>query len=223
MVMELATKTVQDVLIDVKRTFGDEASIQVSDNDILRWINQAQREILVQNRILRATGTTDVVAGQSEYLLNGLEIIAIQSIHYKGRRLEPKSFQEAEEYIISGDPGTTQTGDPALWYEWGGIINLYPVPAESIVAGLKVYYIKEPPQVNDPGDLLSVPNSYYENVLQFVLAKAYELDEDNENANFKLGQFNQRLSDLAEQENQPSQYSYPRITVLPEDDWYGYG
>lgn len=222
MVMGLATKTVQDVFTDVKRTFGDEASIQITDADIIRWINAAQREILVQNRILRTTGTTDVVANQSEYLLQGLDIVAIQSIHFNGRRLEPKSFQEAEEYIVTGDPTTTQTGDPALWYEWGGVINLYPVPDKDSAAGLKIYYIKEPPKITDPGDILAVPNSYYENVLQFVMAKAYELDEDNENANFKLGQFTQRLGDLAEQENQPSQYTYPRITVLPEDDWYGY-
>jgi hypothetical protein len=151
-----------------------------------------------------------------------LNIIAIQSIHWNGRKLEAKSFQEAEEYIVSGDPNTTQTGDPALWYEWGGVINLYPVPDTSATDGLKVYYIKEPDPIVDVNSALSVPDSYYENVLQFVMAKAYELDEDNENSNFKLGQFKQRLDDLAEQESQPSQYTYPRITVLPEDDWYGY-
>src|SRR4030095_889725 len=222
MVLGLATKTVQDVLTDVKRTFGDEASIQVTDTDIIRWTNAAQREILVTNRILRATGTSSIIANQSEYTLDGLEVVAIQSIHFKGFKLEGKSFQEAEEYIISGDPNTTQTGDPLLWYEWGGVINLYPVPNADAPDGLKVYYIKEPPVISSTNDVLSVPNSYYENVLQFVMAKAYELDEDNENANFKLGQFTKRLDDLAEQENHPSQYTYPRITVLPEDDWYGY-
>ena len=222
MVMGLATKTVQDVITDVKRTFGDEAAIQITDTDIIRWTNAAQREILIQNRILRATGTTDIVANQSEYTLSGLDVVAIQSIHYDGRRIDPMSFQEAEEYINSGDPKKTQSSASMIWYEWGGVINLYPVPDTDIPAGLTIYYIKEPPAVTDVGDVLSVPNSYYENVVQFVMSKAYELDEDTENSNFKLGQFKERLDMLAEQESQPSQYTYPRITVMPEDDWYGY-
>ena len=41
-----ATKTVSDIATDVKRTFGDEAGVQVNDTDIARWINSAQIEIV---------------------------------------------------------------------------------------------------------------------------------------------------------------------------------
>lgn len=213
------SKTVQDVLTEVKRTFGDESAVQITDDDILRWINAAQREILINNRILKATGTTDVTGGVSEYDFSTLKVVSIQSIQFKGRKLEYKSFQEAEEYVTSEDPLNTLEGDPILWYEWGGMIHLYPVPADDEVGALKVYYIKEPDKITSVSATLAVPDSYYENIIQFVMAKAYELDEDNENSNYKLGQFNERLGTLSEQDSMPNQSTYPRITILDEDAW----
>lgn len=217
--LSTTSRTVQDVMTEVKRTFGDEAAVQVTDDDILRWVNSAQREILVQNRILKAIGSTDITAGVAQYDLSGLNVVSIQSIHYLNRKLEFKTFQEAEEYIVSADPDSTSTGDPVLWYEWAGQISLYPVPSSDAVAGLKVFYIKEPDALTTSTDRLSVPDAYYENIVQYCMAKAYELDEDNENSNFKLGQFNERLNLLAEQDNQPSQNTYPRITIYEEDMW----
>ena len=213
------SKTVSDVKKDVERTFGDEADIQISESDIIRWINAAQREILINNRIIKSTGSTDITSGVSEYSLSSLDIVSIQSIHYKGRKLRYRSFNEAEEYIQSCDPLKTNSGDPALWYEWGGVVNLYPVPNESISSGLVVYYIREPHKVSDSSDKLTVPDSYYENVLQFVMSKAYELDEDMENHNMKLTEFRERIGILAEQDADNSQDFYPRITVLQDDSW----
>src|SRR3954468_20524112 len=62
--------TVGDVFDRVKRTFGDESSAQVTEDDILRWINDAQREAIMQNEGLNLTlGYLDLVAGQAEYNL----------------------------------------------------------------------------------------------------------------------------------------------------------
>lgn len=215
--LSTTTHTVNDVLTDVKRTFGDESAVQVSDADIMRWINSGQREILITNRVLKAIGTADIVGGQSAYPLAALNVIAIQSIRYNGKKLEFRSFQDAEEYITASDPQNTLQGDPILWYEWAGVINLYPVPSNDLPGGLTVYYIREPTPVTSANDALSVPDSYYENVLQYVLSKAYELDEDSENSQFKLGQFQQRLDTLSEQDSNSNQDVYPTITIREED------
>jgi hypothetical protein len=214
--LNTTTKLVQDVFSDVRRTFGDEASVQITDDDLLRWINTAQREILISNQILKTISVADVVAGQSEYSLDTLNIVSIQSIHFNGTKLEWHSFQDAEEYIMSMDPSKTTIADPTIWYEWGGIINLYPIPQTSATGALKIYYIKEPDVVVANSKLI-VPDAYYENVLQFCLSKAYELDEDPQNSQFKLGQFTERLNVLSEQENHPEIDTYPRISVLMED------
>jgi hypothetical protein len=214
--LNTTTKTVQNVFSDIRRTFGDESSVQITDEDMLRWINTAQREILISNKILKTVGTTDVLGNVSEYSLAGLNIVSIQSIHFMGQKLEWRSFQDAEEYIMSADPGKTAIANPTMWYEWGGIINLYPVPQDDLAAGLKIYYIKEPDAATVDSTLI-VPDAYYETVLQFCLSKAYELDEDPTNSQFKLTQYTERLNVLAEQENTPEIDTYQRITVLSED------
>ena len=214
------TKTLNDVIEEIRRTFGDESSIQVTDNDIIRWTNAAQREILINNRILRATGTTVSVADQAAYNITDLKIVAIQSIHYKNNKVEYRSFQEAEEFILQTDPDRTSRGTPEIWYEWGGTINFYPVPDSSDEV-ITVYYVKEPEPVSVDSPALSVPDSYYENVIQYVMSRAYELDEDMPNAQVKRGEFAERLTLLGEQEATPQQDFYPVITELAEDSWYG--
>lgn len=212
----LTTKTAQDIVRDVKRIFGDEANVQISDDDIVRWINGAQREILISNKILKTVGTTDTVANQGAYSLASLDIATIQSIHFKGLKLEWLSFQDAEEYVMASDPSKTLTADPFMWYEWGGVINLYPIPQYGEVGALTIYYIKDPREITI-NDTLTVPDRYYRSVLQYCLSQAYELDEDPENSNFKLSQFNERLDILSEEQNTPETDTYPRITVLAED------
>lgn len=215
--LHTASKTVQNVATDVRRTFGDEASIQVTDADIIRWTNSAQQEINLANKILRAAATADVLSGQSAYTLDPLKIVSIVSIHYNGIKLEARTFQDAEEYVMANDPQKLNQSDPTLWYEWAGIINLYPVPASDALQSLIIYYITEPPVLAALSDPLVVPDTYYENVLQFVMAKAYEMDEDSPQANYKLGQFAARMTELADQEYSNQQATYPRITILEAD------
>lgn len=210
------TKTAQDVLRDVKRIFGDEANVQISDDDIMRWINAAQREILISNKILKTIGVTDTFSGQAEYTLSSLDIATIQSIHFKGTKLEWRSFQDAEEYIMSTDPLKQASADPAMWYEWAGVVNLYPVPQNNDTGSLKIYYIRDPRDIT-ASDTLTVPDRYYRSVVQYCLAQAYELDEDPENSQFKLGQFEERLNVLSQEQNTPEIDTYPRITILADD------
>ena len=211
------SKTAWDVKKDVTRTFGDEADIQISESDIFRWINTAQREILINNRVIKSIGRTDATAGVSEYDLSSLEIISIQSIRFKNRKLVYRSFNEAEEHILKHEHLDAHNGDPTLWFEWAGIVNIWPVPQETIEDGLVVYYVKEPQRISSTSDRLSLPDSYYETILQFVMSKAYELDEDMPNHNFKLNEFKERIGILAEQDADNSQDFYPRITIREED------
>lgn len=213
-------KTIADVAIDVKRTFGDEAGIQINDTDIIRWVGEAEREILITNPILKAVATTYVTAGVSEYDITDIEMFSIQSIRFNGVKLEYRSFQEAEEYIMSEDPKGEASGDPQMWYEWGGTIILYPSPSSDSPDALKIYYVREPPAFNDVTNTLHVPNKYYPNIVQYVLAKAYEMDEDQSSSQLKMNQFNARLGTLSEAENSNNGMdTYPRITIREEDAW----
>jgi hypothetical protein len=210
------TKTAASVIAAVKRQFGDEAGVQVTDTDIIRWINDAQREILTANRVFKAKALTNIVAGTYEYTFPTEPIIDVQSIWVNGKRIEFKPFQEYEEYVVSADPTRATTGTPAIWTEWAGSFIFWPTPDVSVSNGITIYYTKGPTDVVNPGDTLSVPDLYLNRIIEYCMGQAYELDEDYQASQYKLSQFTEGLG-TQDDTMMPSQTFYPRITVLDED------
>ena len=148
---EIYTKTGTNVADVVKRQFGDPDGRQITDADILRWINTAQQEIVSQNPILKETIVTGVVAGQDVYEYPSQEVQYIEALHYNGVPLEPYTFQEAQNYILQRKVETTMdNARPVIWYERNGEVWLYPKPDKTIADVLKMFYIKR------PADLLSL-------------------------------------------------------------------
>src|SRR5215212_5975441 len=96
---------VSDIKTRIKRTFGDESGVQVTDEDIVRWINDAQRAIVTQNEsLLEVTALASLVAGTQEYTLPA-DILILKAIHIKPSgytsyiSLKGYSFAEFNEYM----------------------------------------------------------------------------------------------------------------------------
>jgi hypothetical protein len=65
------------------------------------------------------------------------------------------------------------------WYLWANQIYLWPIPSDA--DGTKIItvnYSSMPTNVSSPADILGLPDRYYDRIVEFVMAKAYELDED---------------------------------------------
>lgn len=209
------THTVNDVVEYVKRQFGDEAAIQITSGDIIRWINSAQDEIFRISEPLKTSATTDLVAGQSQYAFPD-NVMRIQSIYINGKPIPQRGVQEAEEYALNDDPTQTQQATPLFWWEWAGTLNFYPTPDTDGSASIKFNYIKAPTKVTGTTDDLSVPDAYYNRVLEYVMGQAYELDDNLEAASVKGNQFNQNLKSY-EGTDDTADNVYPTITILEED------
>lgn len=211
---------IADVAEYVKRTFGDEAAVQISDADILRWANAAQRELATRNDVLRGTATADLMQGVWEYDLSSIPIFKIHSLYVNNRPINNTSFQHAEEYILSNDPDRKATGLPTMWYKWGNTIGFWPRPDKTIAEGIKIYYVAQPAPVEEITGVLELPDEYFNRVVEYVLSQAYELDENAEVSDIKLRQFSEGLSRMAGNHDRPQNETYPTITVLEEDMWY---
>lgn len=216
---------VQDVINRVTRKFGDEAGVQITDADIVRWINDAQFQIAISNEgLLETTVTTDVFQGQAEYDAPA-DMSVLRSLAFKGFRVKYMSFAEFNEYIDGFDAppgiGPYGPGIPEIFMVWNNKITLFPKPDRDIVGGLKVYYVKQPTQVTLPADVLTVPVQYHLAVVDYVLQQAYELDEDLEKSNYSKAKFDETMRTLNDRNKWTSQEYYPRITTLPEDENYG--
>lgn len=203
------TKTAGDVATYVKRQFGDESGVQITDTDIWRWINSAQLEIIAKNAVIKALAKTDVVAGQADYDLSTLSIHQIESIHWNERMLVNVPFSEVERYLNSDTDDAS--GSPTVWWEWAGVITLYPKPQEDLTEGLRVYYSKMPLNVAIATDPLSVADKYFEAICSWVLSKAYELDEEFDQAANQRTFFSDRLAEQNGEEREAAHMTYPVI------------
>lgn len=207
------TKTVQDVIDNVTRVFGDEAGVQLSNNDIIRWINEAQREINRQNAVLQQTATTTLNAGQADYSLASITppIYEINSLLINGRRIGNISVSQAEESISLADPESEETGAPQFWYEWANTITFWPVP--STAGTIKIRYTAIPTDIASDNDTLTIPDEYFMDIINYVLKMAYEMDENPEMMQAKSVEFNQSLAERGEQFRNAEHMTYPKITV----------
>jgi hypothetical protein len=207
-----------DVSIRVKSQFGDTSGAQVSDDSILRWINDAQREIVNSNLLLRAVKYTDIVIGQHDYTFPTDKVLAIEALYIDGTPLEAVTVQQAREFQMTRDPNFERQQDiPTIWYERAGVITVYPKPAKTITNGLKIEFLKTPSELTAMTDTLAVPDRYFNEVVNFVLAQAMEMDENFSAATYKFSQFREGLNRLAYRDNMNQTDLYYQVVPDPED------
>ena len=173
MVAAAGTRLVSEVITNVQRQFGDESGVQILNTDIIRAINQAQMQLVATNTFKKATYVTPVTAGVSTYQLPP-DIIRIEAVKLGNYLLQKVNFADAMNTI----DGSTIGGSSYWYWEFGGVINVYPIPQTGTADSLTVFYAAVPKQVTTESDLLDVPDMYYETIIEFVLSKMYELDED---------------------------------------------
>lgn len=209
------TLTGTDVADRVRSQFGDVSGAQLADSAILRWINDGQREIVNSNPILRATKITNIVANQQDYTFPNDKVLAIEAIYVSGYPVKNVSPQAAREYIISIDPTALLNAErPEVWYERAGVITFYPVPNKSITNGLKMEYVKVPANITTFASILTIPDRYFNELVNYVISQALEMDENYDAASYKNRQFRDGLDRLNLKENLSQTDLYQ--SILPD-------
>lgn len=213
MTIRESTRRVSDIATSAKRQFGDESGVQMTDSDIVRWVNEAQQEIGTILKPIKARSTSTTVIGQADYTLPVESAVQIESIHVNDVKIEGITFPQAEEQIFSQGV-KKQVGMPYKWFEWGGTITLWPVPNSAVP--LSIYYTRAPAFVESLTDLLTIPDKHYDSVMAYVMAKAYEMDEDFDAAQQQRQIFANRTSDQNEEERVSQHMTYSTITFIDE-------
>ena len=210
--------TGDDVAFRVRSSFGDFSGAQLSDAAILSWINDGQQEIVNSNTLLRATKYADIVANQQDYSFPEDKVLAIEAVYVNGYPIENVSPQAAREYIIKLDPeGSLDSSKPEVWYERSGVISFYPVPNTSYANGLKLEYVKYPASLGQLSDDVSIPDRYFNELVNYVISNALEADENYDAASYKLRQFRDGLDRLNLKDNLSQIDLYQQILPDPDD------
>jgi hypothetical protein len=210
--------TGDDVAFRVRSSFGDFSGAQLSDAAILSWINDGQREIVNSNTLLRATKYANIVAKQQDYSFPEDKVLAIEAVYVNGYPIQNVSPQAAREYILKLDPELTYgSSRPEIWYERAGVITFYPVPNASSENGLKLEYVRYPANLSLLSSTLSIPDRYFNELVNYAISQALEADENYDAASYKLRQFRDGLDRLSLKDNVSQIDLYQSIMPDPDD------
>lgn len=206
---------VSDVATRVKRQFGDEAGLQISDADIIRWCNDAQQEVALQNRLLQTVANQNTAVGTQEYTLPA-DLLALRGVRYDKLRLTLLTMDDIDNVV---QDRTEDQATPQYYWTYGSSISLWPVPDE--IKSITVYYTATPTTLTIVGDALSLPTQYNNRVIEYCVAQAAELDDNLEHYQLKMSQFQSGIDStknaLEQVENEDI---YPSISYAPSE-YYG--
>jgi len=208
------TKTVGQIYDYVKRAFGDESGVQLTNDDIVRWINDAQNEIAEAAGVIPSVATIPITAGTYTYSLAGVTplINDVASLSLNGRRIGNINIAQAEESISLADPEFTETGAPQFWYTWAGDITLWPKPDKDYTMTIR-YFAKPTDVTTTVTDVLSVPDDCFTDVVNYVLMRAYEMDENPEMMAAKQAEFANSIAERGQSEMLGQTMTYEKGTV----------
>lgn len=207
----------------VQRIFGDESGVQITNEDVVRWLNDAQRNIVLENEnLLQTTAFTSGVAAQQEYTLPA-DLLILRGISYKSPsdvsyvKLMGLDRPKFDEYIGGWDGSAYAQGTPLCYFVWDNKIEVFPIPEVASANGFKIWYNRKPTDVVADVDIPSIPEIYHMTLVDMCLSSAYEMDEDWDSVSNKGQQINASVKLLRGREDWKVQETYPVITVRAED------
>lgn len=205
-----------DIKRRVKRQFGDEAGAQITDADITDWANDAQIDITRKTECLQEHVETDSVAADASYDVP-TDFLRLRLVEYNGKKLDRVELEERNQlnkYATNSSP----TGEPQIYYVWGRKIWLYPAPESSGTGVLDIFYVKHPAEMSGDSDIPEIPTQYHEDIVRYCLARAKELDEEDEKAESTMQDYEYRVLLSKDEEQNPESDSYPAVRALPGDE-----
>jgi hypothetical protein len=211
---------VSEIATRVKRQFGDEVGAQITDSDIIRWINDAQAEIAVNNNLLQVAANSNTVVGQSAYVITTIasNMLTLRGIRYNNVKLQGISPEEADQQVLI--PANLGNGTPQKFSIFAGTVTLYPAPDS--VLQLSVLFTRTPVQVAVVGDTPELPLAYHNRIVEYCIAQAAESDDDLSHHQLKMGQFKSGIDALKDNSSWTEQDFYPSITAGPADTYFDY-
>lgn len=214
---------VADIIKRVQRQFGDDVEAQITQEDIVRWINDACLEIVSNNATNQGTlaGQTDVVAGTAEYVLPS-DLYKIRGVRVNGKVVQATTYEQLvnTNQGAYSDTNSPVEGTPQWYWVQDYKINLYPQPNVSL-GTLDVMYIKRPDlmDVNLPTRQPDVPAEYHPRIVEYCIGQAMEADDNLQGYQIKMGEFDRNLTKLKQNSEQPeSEGVYSSITYV-QDAW----
>jgi hypothetical protein len=172
--------TVADLLVRVRNLLQDQDGVRWVDDELVRWVNDAQREIVLLKPDSYSTRAThSCVAGTLQSLpSDGLQILDVT------RNLDgtKRAIRLVSRYILDAENPTwhsaTESSDIRVFtFDERAPTSFYVFPPAQAAAQIEVLYSTAPPAVNIAGSL-SLNDIYVGAIVDYVCYRAFSKDAE---------------------------------------------
>lgn len=218
--LETYSYTGEQLAAQVEQKFGDSGNVQITRVMQLGWINNGQRAIVQQNEFLEKVATTNLLAGQAIYdmatLFASERMQVIIQITVNGKSIDIIPFPEYQALIANS--GAAPSAPPTVGTLFADKLTLWPTPDETLAGAIIIYFRAFPADLTAITDKLTVPDRFYNALVDYVFAQALELDENFQASQVKLGHFQASVQREYEREHATPGDFYSGMIMDPYDD-----
>lgn len=204
-----------EVIAEVQNLFGDKYEAVVKINpDLINYMNQGQVHIAKETECLQTSvqfSTTSIGADGS--FACPVDLVRIKSVIFNQYALKETTF----ENLVNSNAAMYPTGNPTLWYKWGSKFFLYPIPPATGTNDVTMFYQQNPVVLTFATYTtaqLDLPLHMHEDLVQYMLMRCKEQNEDYQAQNAISENLGARLATNKDLSQNPSD-AYPII----RDDW----
>lgn len=201
---------VSEITTRVRNIAGDTNVLQFTDAMVIDWINDGVRECALQNLLLQKSASQSTAVGVGNVALPA-DIMKMHSVSFNGSQLKGLTLQEFEQQFSDG---ADDQADPAVYYVWAAVLNLYPVP--SSVGSVRINYIRQPIVVANPADTPDLPVGYHARLVDYCLAQVAQQDGDANLYQVKMQEFVTGVQSLKDHPEYDYD-QYPSMAVADRD------
>jgi hypothetical protein len=191
--------------------FGDTNNIMISQQTFFDFINDGQLRICQETDCLTGTSTADA----STYpLALPSTWLKTKRVLYGTRALNKVTADDLDGLKID----LTYQDEPQFYYHQDTQLKLYPNPTDADTTDVVWTYSKTPTSVTSTGTALDIPVGFHEQLVQFVVMRCHELNENYRGAERAGSEFIQTLA-IRKEEANVADDTFPIIRDDPWDDW----
>lgn len=143
--------------------------------ELLQWLNDGQRDIVLRTHCLEATEEVSLVANTIEYAISST-YSKVRAAIYVDASSPPmyKALRRGSPYNIGNLPedwNEAAEDVPVFWYDWGGMIGIYPFLASVTTETVKLYLVTRPTDITST-DNITIPAIYDTALVYYIVAQA---------------------------------------------------
>lgn len=214
--------TAAELITTVQEIYGDTREVSFTRAMALKWLSEGQKRIAKDTGSVTIVTTFNITTVGTAYdghvLPTSPAFIKEAAVEWKGVPTRRIAREDINQFAVK--LGETTTDEPTHHFYFQERLWVWPYPATAnALSPLKLWYYAMPNDIATEGTALLIPPVLHDELIDFVLMRARERNEDPEQAQRSKQSFDDKMAQARDIINNPSEQSYPVVRDDP-GDWY---